>query len=126
MLQLLASTIPDGGLAFSEFITPYLPLLSGILGAMIVGLFAIWNRRRGAVETRAPDVNEIWHQQDAQSRALDLERKMRRWLEDLLTEALRAFRGYVHRVHRGGSTELNTKELKVYETKVPSLDDLKD
>lgn len=98
---------------FTEAITPYLPLLGTILGGILIGVFAIWNRRRGAVETRAPDVNEIWQQQALQSKELDAERKQRRHLEDVLRDLLYAFRSYISRVQGGGSVELTTREQKL-------------
>lgn len=98
--------------SFTAFITPYLPLIITIIGGLIVGGFGIWNRRHGNIETRAPDVNEIWQQQAAEAKELDLERRLRRRLEDLLRELVRVFWLYTGRVQGGGSKELNTQEHK--------------
>lgn len=111
----------QAGQTFTELITPYLPVIGVIFGGLIVGGFGLWNRKRGAVETRAPDVNELWQQQDSQNKALDFERKLRRFLEDSVRELLSVFKDYVDRVRKGGSTELNTKELKIYESTYSDL-----
>ena len=94
--------------SFTVFITPYLPLIT-----VAVGVFGVYNRKRGAVETRAPDVNEIWVQQEAQSRLLDEERKGRRRLEAMLGQLWSAFVGYVNRVQSGGSMQLTTREMEI-------------
>lgn len=122
-LYLLTATT-DRGVTFTEIITPYLPLIGVLAGALVVGAFGLWNRRRGALETRAPDVNESWMRADAADRALDTERAVRRLMEDLLYRVLVAFRGYVNRVQGGGSTELTEKERTSYEARIPSERDL--
>lgn len=111
----------DQGLTFTQLITPYLPLITAIAGSIIIGIVTLWNRKRGAVETRAPDVNEIWQQQASDSKALDFERKLRRRLEDVVYDILNVFKGYVNRVLKGGSVDLNTRELELYKTKYTDL-----
>lgn len=106
-------------LTFTEAITPYLPLIGIVVGGIVMGLFGAWNRKRGATETRAPDVNESWNRAEALDLALDNERKTRRLLQDLLYDVLAAFHSYTHRVQRGGSTDLTTREQKAHDTKVP-------
>jgi hypothetical protein len=101
-------------------ITPYLPVLGVIAGSILVGAFAVFNRKRGAVETRAPDVNEIWRQQAEQSAELDRERKARRRLEDFVRELQRAYRSYIWRVRGGGTTELTAQERKFFDTEPPT------
>lgn len=101
-------------------VTPFLPLLGIFIGALLAGGFAVWNRRRGAVETRAPDVNEIWTRQAEDQKMLDAERRLRRRLEDFAREVLRAFLSYVHRVQAGGSVELTTYEQKILNAEVPT------
>ncbi len=113
--------IEKGGLSFTEAITPFLPVLGIVAGGLIVGLFGVWNRRRGATETRAPDVNESWLRVSKLDAALDQERKLRRLLQDVLHDVLLAFRGYVLRAKSGGSLELTTRELKAHDTKVPDI-----
>jgi hypothetical protein len=104
----------------SELVTPYIPVLVIILGSIIVGIFNRYNNKKGNVETRAPDVNEIWQQQAMQSKELDMERKLRRTLEDMYRDLRRVFMGYVLRVQNGGNTELNTREQKAVDTKPPT------
>lgn len=115
--------VNEGSLTFTEAITPFLPLLGIVVGGLIVSLFGVWNRRRGAMENRAPDVNESWVRADSLDKALDQERRLRRLLQDILHDVLRAFRGYVSRAQAGGSVELTTSELKAHSTKVPDIGD---
>lgn len=104
----------------SAILTPYLPLAGIILGGLLVGAFQVWNRKRGAVETRAPDVNEIWQQQIYQNHELDMERRWRRRLENFSHELVRIFRAYVKRVQNGGSTDLTPHEKLFHDTDPPS------
>jgi hypothetical protein len=103
-------------------ITPYLPLVGTVAAGLLVGAFAIYNRRKGNIETRAPDVNEIWMQQAREAAALDFERRARRRLENYVDDLLRAFRGYVRRVQRGGSTDLTTTEQKFHDEHPPTTE----
>lgn len=109
-------------LSFTEALTPFLPLIGIIVGSLIIGAYNSWNRRRGNHENRVPDVNEIWLQQTADNKALDIERKLRRWIEDRFYNLLRAFRAYVTRVQGGGSPELTEFETEMYGSEIP--DDL--
>lgn len=102
----------------AQFLTPYLPLIGVVAGAVVVGLFNAHNRRKGNVETRAPDVNELWQQERALSLELDTERKKRLRTENLAVEVIRTFRAYVQRVLSGGSPELTHHELKIHDTRV--------
>lgn len=104
----------------SQFLTPYLPLVGVLAGAIVVGMFNAHNRRKGNVETRAPDVNELWAQERLLSKELDAERKLRRKLERFAWDVLETFRNYVDRVLSGGSVELTARESKVYENDPPS------
>jgi hypothetical protein len=108
--------------AFTEIITPYLPVLGVALGGLIVGIFAAYNRHKGNVETRAPDVNAIWQQQAYQNKELDHERKWRRRLENYAWDVIEIFRGYVKRVQSGGSTDLTHKEKTVITTDPPTAE----
>lgn len=110
----------DSTIGFSTAITPLLPIFTTVLGGLVVGGFAVWNRRRGATETRAPDVNEIWLRQAQNEIQLDTERRLRRRMEDMFVEIRDAFRGYVNRVQAGGSIELTERERKLYEVGVPT------
>lgn len=101
-------------------VTPYLPLLGTIVGGIVIGSFAIWNRKRGAVETRAPDVNEIWVQQQYQASELEKEIKLRRRLERYVDELLRVYRGYVRRVQTGGDIHMSNHERLFYDQDPPT------
>jgi hypothetical protein len=97
----------------TEQITPYLPLIGVVFGALIIEGFRLWNRKRGAIETKAPDVNDIWQREERQNKELDIERRMRRRFEDLAGQLWLAFRNYAARVQGGGSTELTSFEQRV-------------
>lgn len=94
--------------AFTEALTPWLPLIGIIAGGIIVGAFGVHNRRRGAVEHRAPDVTQMWSETE---RA----RTLRQYFEDRFHEVRGAFRGYVRRVHTGGSIQLTEAEQKAHD-----------
>lgn len=123
MMTLLLSQVEEN-LSVAETITPFLPLIGTIVGAIVVGIFAVFNRKRGAIETRAPDVNEIWSRQAADQVQLDMERRLRRMLEDLVRDLRRAFRVYVTRVQSGGKADLTQFERQMYEASIPTQKDL--
>lgn len=85
---------------------PYWPGIVTIIGAMIVGLFAVWNRKKGNMENRAPSAAEAWKE-------ADLARGRLRKIEDAYWIIRHVFQGYYHRVSTGGSTELTTSEHEV-------------
>lgn len=122
MLQLRLSNLVAAVNPITETITPYLPLIGILFGSLVVGLFAVWNRKRGNMETRAPDVNEIWQQQAKESHDLDMERRWRRRLENFAFELARVFRGYVRRVQAGGSTDLTPHERMFHDTDPPTAE----
>jgi hypothetical protein len=101
---------PDEVKSFAEAVGPFLPLIGVLAGGVIVGGFAVHNRRRGAVETKMPTVAEMWAEasKDRESRKLAEEKysNLRQAFD-----ALRAlFRGYVERTQRGGSRALTRAE----------------
>ena len=120
MQSLLQASVQD--VTFTAAITPYLPFLGVIAGGLLLGIFGVYNRRKGNIETRAPDVNELWQQQTYQAAQLDLERKMRRKLEDWVYELRRAFIAYVRRVQSGGSAELTSHERKYHDTEPTTVE----
>lgn len=73
--------------SFTEAISPYLPLLGVIIGGLIVGGFAVYNRRRGNVETKLPSIAEVWAENRLQGQELNTEREYRRFFE-ILTHRL--------------------------------------
>jgi len=100
-----------------ESVIPWLPFIGGIAVALIVGAANIWNRRRGATETKAPTVAEIWAREERVSRH-------NRWLEGLIAKVLAAFRAYVERVQAGGSTELTQFEQRALDSDTTPKEDL--
>ncbi len=96
-------------LTFSEQITPFLPILCTVFGALVVGVFAVWNRKRGAIETKSPSVSEIWAREERIS-------KQNRWLFAYADRLKVAFRAYVERVQDGGSKDLTPFEQKALDT----------
>lgn len=130
-------------LTFTEQIGPFLPLLGVLLGGLIVGGFAVYNRRKGNVEVKVPSVAEVWAKQVEQGKQLDQEIATRRQLETRVEEQGReirianrrgdayaaalegtrdAFKGYVARQQRGGSNALTKSEKASLELPV-ALDD---
>lgn len=106
----------------AELITPIVSAGAVILVAIIAAAAGFVNRKRGAVETRAPDANEIWARAEVRERALDYERTNRRHFEDLSFLLWRVFRAYVHRVRHGGTVELTTNEQQVHDTRPAKLE----
>lgn len=86
-----------------EWTLPYLPFVGSVLGVLLVGGFNVYNRKRGAVEGKAPSVAELWKQQE-------VDRQARFTAERALEKLRKAFRHYIDRVKRGGSTELTATE----------------
>lgn len=109
--------------SFTEIVTPYLPLAGIVFGAIVVGVFGLWNRKRGAIEHRAPDVTEIWAREERGQKILDAERAHRRRLENFIDWVLGLFRGYVRRVVAGGSTTPTTDEQKALDSDPPRITD---
>lgn len=107
---------------FHTAIVPYIPLLVAVISTIGVGAFALWNRRRGAVESKQPSVSQLWEEDRKKEAELDLERSMRRWFETAFFDLRRAFRAYVDRVHESGSTTLKPFEQKALEAVPPNLD----
>lgn len=104
----------------AAWLTTLSPILVVAIGGIIAGLYAAHNRRKGATESRFPDVNEIWSQQAKQSIELDNERKFRRALEDYANNLLRAFRSYVRRALNGGDLRLSDEEKNLIDGNPPT------
>lgn len=118
-----ASNPAEPAITTLEALTPLFPFAGVVVGGLIVGAFQVWNRKRGAIETRAPDVTEIWVRQAADQAELDMERRFRRRVEDLFIQLRSAFQSYVMRVQGGGSTELTTKEAEMFYVQIPTPQD---
>lgn len=100
---------------FTEQITPYLPVLGIAVGSVLVGGFAVWNRRRGATEAKAPTVAEIWAREERVTRYA---RRLERYAE--LVAA--SFRAYAARVRTGGSVEPTGIEQMALDEDMPSIE----
>lgn len=88
-----------------DWITPYLPLLGIVAGAVITGVFQMIRGRTGDSASKAPTVEAIWKRLDKIEKELRLEREGRYTL-------LRVFRAYVERVQSGGTNELTAEEKR--------------
>lgn len=97
-------------------------IITVVVGGVIVGLFARWNQKRGAIETKAPSVSELWAEDRKKQAELDIERDLRRWFQDAFWALVRAFNSYITRVANGGSTSLRAFERKALEAKPPAID----
>jgi len=102
------------------------PIITGIF-ALIVGVVGGIMARRGQKlgnrESKAPDVQDLWYQQES-------DRRMRQLIEDLWWNLRRAFQSYYRRVSNLAlrmsltpdeqkSFELTPKELAAIEAKPP-------
>lgn len=127
----------------AEQLGPFLPLIGVIVGGLIVGAFAVYNRRKNNVEVKMPSVAELWAKQVEQGEKLDQETDLRRKSDakvDELEKKVRvadrrsdayaaalegtrnAFKAYVTRIQRGGSNTLTKNEKALLELPV-ILDD---
>lgn len=88
-----------------ELLTPWLPLIGTLAGALLVGLFAVHNRRRGNEEQKMPSVADIWARQDRQALELSL-------LHTAYARLRGAFSAYVFRVRNGGSVNPTASEKR--------------
>lgn len=100
---------------FTEQITPYLPVLGILAGSLLVGGFSVWNRRRGATETKAPTVNEIWLREERVSRYA---RRLERYGEFVSV----AFKAYVGRVRAGGDSTPTSVEQTALDEDMPTIE----
>jgi len=127
----------------AEQLGPFLPLIGVVVGGLIVGAFAVYNRRKNNVEVKMPSVAELWAKQVEQGEKLDAETDLRR-KSDVKVEELEkrvrvadrrsdayaaalegtrdAFKAYVARIQRGGSNTLTKNEKALLDLPVV-LDD---
>lgn len=99
----------------TEQLTPYLPVLGVLVGSILVGAFSVWNRRRGASETKAPTVNEIWLREERVSRYA---RRLERYGEFVSV----AFKAYATRVRSGGDPTPTGIEQTALDEDMPSIE----
>lgn len=110
----------DTAVGITQVVAPWLPFAGVIVGGILLGIFNTHNRRKGNVETRAPDVNEAWEEARTASHELDAERRLRRRLQNYSWELLYVFRMYVKRVRAGGSTDMTAHEQLFYDSDTPT------
>jgi len=105
------------------------PIITGLFGLILAVVAAILARRgahMGNKEQRAPDVQELWIQQEA-------DRRMRQIVEDLWWGVRRAFQSYFRRVtnevaklglseSQARAFELTNSELRAIEAALPEDD----
>jgi hypothetical protein len=114
--------IPDALIA--PVITGIFALIVGVVG----GLMARRGSKLGAREQRAPDVQEMWAQQEA-------DRRMRQLVEDMWWNLRRAFQSYYRRVthamvslnipdDKRAKFELTATELAAIDAHLPDDDAL--
>lgn len=105
-----------------ETLVPYWPGIVTLLGFFIVGAFAIWNRRRGAVEAKYPTVSEMWQEDRRKESELDIERGMRRWFENAFYDLRRALHQHIDSAHDGDTNALKPHQRKALNATPPNLE----
>jgi hypothetical protein len=125
----------------TEYLAPLLTFLGTVLVAIIVGAFAVFNRRRGALEAKIPTVAEIWRQQVDQETRFNLKikevsdkadiakkeaedsKKDRDTYKTAFVGLRTVFLAFVERVQSGGSLELTTAEHQALELPVTRVEE---
>lgn len=93
----------------SEWVGLIISGLCGIVLSIVAAVMARRGSKLGNRETRAPDVQEMWAQQEA-------DRRMRQLVEDLWWNLRRAFQSYFRRVTGAvGKMNLTEAQAKVFE-----------
>lgn len=96
----------------TEWVAPAITGLFALILGVVSGFLARRGAKLGAREQRAPDVQELWSQQEA-------DRQMRRLVEDLWWNLRRAFQSYFRRVSKLVATlDLNPTQEKAFELSV--------
>lgn len=99
----------------SEFIGLVITAISGLLLSVVAAIMARRGSKLGTREQRAPDVQEMWAQQEA-------DRRMRQLVEDLWWNLRRAFQSYFRRVTGAVSKmDLTEAQAKVFELNAKEL-----
>lgn len=97
--------------------------ITAVLGAVVVGLFAVWNRRHGNREAKAPTVVQLWEQQARDAAARRRAEDMYEVLLDMYYALRAAFRAFFRRVNSDQEIPLTPKEQHAIDQVPPSLDD---
>lgn len=87
----------------NEALTPYLPILTLVIGIVGKGVFDMFQAKRTGTDAKMPTVADIWDRMDRFEKALGQERSARLTL-------LEVFRSYVRRVQTGGTSDLTEQE----------------
>lgn len=109
-----------------QWIAPTITGVFGVLLATVTALLARRGAKQGNREQRAPDVQELWAQQES-------DRRMRQLVEDLWWTVRQAFQSYYRRVNTAVHLlnltpeqlvlfELTKKELAAIESELPAED----
>ena len=112
---------------FIEVVGPYLPLIGIILGGVIVGMFAAYNRSRTSSEDKIPTVAQIWAEQRAMRTEMDAQGKQLRMVtrdKDAYSTAFDALRQvFLNYIHRSKGPNLTEDETKALQLPVVSKDE---
>lgn len=104
----------------------YTPIIVAVItaigGAIVVGGFAVWNRRHGNREAKAPSVEQLWEQQEKDRAARRRAEALYEVLIDLYYDLRAAFRAFYRRANMDGGFELTTREQAALDRLPPSLD----
>lgn len=104
----------------AEQITPFLPLLGVIAGALTVGGFSVWNRWRNSKEVKAPTVNEAWLEAENARQRTEDARARGFAVEDLYYALRSAFRSFARRaIEAHPDLELSASERATLEAQIP-------
>lgn len=103
----------------TEWIAPSIAGVIAIITALIAGGFALRNRKRGALEQRAPDVTEAWAE-------TNVARRRGFWYEDHYHETRGGWKNYARRMLEKDETNVLTdSERAILETTPPSDESFK-
>lgn len=104
-------------------LVPYVPIISVVIAGLIAGAWNIWNRRRGASETKQPTVSDFWNQLRAEERRRQNAERMYEILLGLYFDLRTAFKVYFRRQQEGGSKDLTESEKDAVDVTPPALED---
>lgn len=112
-----------------EWIAPVITGVFAVVLTFVGGILARRGSKVGSLEQRAPDVQEMWAQQES-------DRRMRQVTEDMWWSLRRAFQSYYRRVtsalmqlsltqEQAKAFELTHEEVEAIEARPPKDDPLK-
>lgn len=124
-----------------EYVAPVFSLAGGMIVAIIVGAFAIYNRGRGNLESKMPTVQQIWARQTEQETRYEAKfKEISDTADEAKSEALAAtrdrdtyktafiglrdvFLAFVERAKHGGPFELTNQEHLALELPVTNIEE---